>query len=63
MHKVRVLISLRFAANMWNAGGGYGTAVEVALINGSVGLVKLLLEYGADPNAQRTSFEILRICS
>ncbi|KAJ7829929.1 hypothetical protein B0H14DRAFT_2366182, partial [Mycena olivaceomarginata] len=36
-------------------GGKYGTAVKVALINRNVGLVKLHLKYGADPNAQCTS--------
>jgi hypothetical protein len=44
------------------AGGKYGTAIEAASYEGGLELVKLLLEKGADVNAQGACFVVLRIC-
>jgi ankyrin repeat protein len=43
------------------AGGEYGTALQAALFHGSLEIVKLLLDKGADPNAEGASFVILTI--
>jgi ankyrin repeat protein len=49
---------LGFTANMLTAGGEYGTALHAAVNRGNLELVKLLLEGGADVNAQGTRFEV-----
>jgi ankyrin repeat protein len=46
---------------MLTAGGEYGTALHAAVYWRNVEVVKLLLEEGADVNAQGLSFEIPRI--
>jgi hypothetical protein len=65
MLEVRVLKSRGLVADRWIAGGEYGTALQAASskYTGNLKVIKLLLEKGADVNAQGTSFVIPRICS
>jgi hypothetical protein len=46
---------------MLRAGGKYGTALQAASYTGKLEVVALLLEKGADPNAQCASFMILKM--
>jgi ankyrin repeat protein len=43
--------------------GRYGTALQAASYTGNPEVIELLLEKGADVNAQGTSFAIPRFCS
>jgi ankyrin repeat protein len=47
---------------MFIAGGDYGTALQAAVYAENLAVVKLLLEKGADLNAQGMSFLLPRIC-
>jgi ankyrin repeat protein len=44
------------------AGGKYGTVLQEASLQGKLEIVGLLLDKGADPNAQGAHFAIPKVC-